>query len=205
MAEEIYEYKTIVPSKSFSLYKEKGSKFLGYIFRVSSEEEVSKNLDFVKSEHPQARHICYAYTYGIDQKTFKANDDGEPNNSAGMPIYNQILSFNLDDILIAVVRYFGGTKLGVSGLINAYKTTAKMSIEDSKIITIERQLHTLITCNYNQLSSVYHYLNTHTCQIIKQEMQEDCKIWVDFPLKNKDEVVRFFNEQAFDLKIIDNG
>ncbi len=202
MSEPIYAYQTIETGKDLILYKDKGSKFWGYIFHVSTEREVENALEEVRKEHPQARHICYAYTFGLSPKTFKINDDGEPSNSAGMPIYNQILSHNLDEVLIVVVRYFGGTKLGISGLIQAYKTAALRSIENTKIKTIELQFLVKISCNYNQLSTVYHYLNTHPCTIQNQKMEVYCEIWVDFPVRNREEVERFLNSQSFEWTML---
>src|SRR6056297_1625412 len=106
------------------LYKEKGSKFHGIVYPVNSEDEVKSKLEEVKSIHPNARHHCYAYRYGIEKEYTRMNDDGEPSSTAGKPIYGQILSHNLTNVLIVVVRYFGGTLLGTRGLIRSYKTAA---------------------------------------------------------------------------------
>jgi len=127
-------YKTIEKPSEEVLFKDKNSKFFGYAFPVSNEDDVKIHIAELKKTHHAARHWCYAYQIGTETILFRANDDGEPNNSAGMPIYGQIQSFEVTNILIVVVRYFGGTKLGVGGLITAYKTAAQLALESSKII-----------------------------------------------------------------------
>lgn len=127
-------YKTIDTSPEPVLFKDKNSKFYGYIFPVKTKENVKASLEKLKKEHHSARHWCYAYQLGTETITYRANDDGEPSNSAGMPIYGQIQSFEVTNVLIVVVRYFGGVKLGVGGLINAYKTTAQLALNDSDMI-----------------------------------------------------------------------
>lgn len=127
-------YKTI-EKPSEGLFKDKGSKFIAYAYPVSEEESVKSIIQSLKKEHYNARHHCYAYRFGYRGQTFRVNDDGEPSGTAGRPIYGQILSNNLTNILIVVVRYFGGTLLGVSGLINAYKSAASDVISNSTIIT----------------------------------------------------------------------
>ena len=122
-------YKTIAFPSEETLLKEKSSKFFGYAYPITTEEEVKPILEELRKIHPNARHICYAYQIGHEKITYRANDDGEPNNSAGAPIYGQIQSFGLTDVLVAVVRFFGGTKLGVGGLISAYKIAAQSSKE----------------------------------------------------------------------------
>ena len=127
-------YFTITQPSTEVLLKEKNSKFLGYAFPITSEEEVKIHIENLKKQHFSARHWCYAYQIGADKIQYRANDDGEPNNSAGMPIYGQIQSFGVTNILVVVVRYFGGVKLGVGGLITAYKTSAQMALEAAEII-----------------------------------------------------------------------
>ena len=127
-------YKTITKSAQGELFKDKNSKFYGYAFPVTNVEQVKTYLQTLKKEHYSARHFCYAYQFGTEIIQYRANDDGEPNNSAGMPIYGQIQSFEVTNILIVVVRYFGGVKLGVGGLINAYRTGAQLALESAEII-----------------------------------------------------------------------
>ena len=130
-------YKTLTKPSGAILWKDRGSKFYGYAFPISNEDDVKLKLEILKKEHHAARHWCYAYQIGTETSLYRANDDGEPNNTAGMSIYGQIQSFELTNILIVVVRYFGGVKLGVGGLINAYRSAAKLAIENSKIINNE--------------------------------------------------------------------
>lgn len=128
-------YKTIASESEEVLFKEKGSKFFGYAFPIQNEDEVKPIIENLKKQHPNAVHYCYAYQLGTAPKiSYRANDDGEPSNTAGTPIYGQIQSYGLTNILVVVVRIFGGTKLGVSGLISAYKTTAQMTLEASEVV-----------------------------------------------------------------------
>ena len=127
------QYQTIAAS-SYGEFKDKGSKFHAYAFPVETEEDIVKYLQEVKKEHFKARHHCYAYRLGMDKNNFRANDDGEPSSTAGKPILGQIDSFGLTNVFIVVVRYFGGTKLGVSGLINAYKTGAAEALKAAEIV-----------------------------------------------------------------------
>lgn len=127
-------YKTIA-KRSEALYKEKGSKFIGIAFPASNEDDFKTALESIKNEYHDARHHCYAFKLGMDENNYRYNDDGEPSNSAGAPIYGQIQSFNLTNIGIVVVRYFGGTKLGVGGLISAYRQAAKEALESAQLVS----------------------------------------------------------------------
>lgn len=135
MSDLVGAYKTILTPCDLGFYKEKGSKFMGYAFPVQHENEVKTHVDELWKMHHQARHVCYAFKLNA-QAPFqeRANDDGEPSNSAGKPILGQIYSFDLTNILVAVVRYYGGTKLGVGGLITAYKAAAQHCLEQAEII-----------------------------------------------------------------------
>ena len=147
-------YKTIANPSEEVLFKEKSSKFFGYAFPVCSQDEIKTNLEHLKKQHFGAVHFCYAYQIGTEKVEFRANDDGEPSNSAGMPIYGQIQSFELTNILIVVVRYFGGTKLGVGGLISAYKTTAQMALEAAEIIDKTIDVNFNISFDYKNINKV---------------------------------------------------
>lgn len=171
-------YKTISKSSEETLFKEKGSKFFGYAFPVKTEDEVYQSLEIVKEKHKSARHFCYAYQMGTDPFYFRANDDGEPSNSAGMPIYGQIQSFDLTDILVVVVRYFGGTKLGVGGLISAYKTSAKMTLENSKMIEKTIDIIFKIEFDYKNMNKVMRVIKEKNLKIIDQKMELDCNIYI---------------------------
>jgi uncharacterized YigZ family protein len=143
-----------IEKPSEGIFKDKGSKFISYAFPVSSEDEIKEIVLSIKKEHHSARHHCYAWRLGADKLQFRMNDDGEPSSTAGKPILGQIQSFDLTNILIVVVRYFGGTLLGVSGLINAYRNAAYDAINQAAIIEkiVEKQL--LIEFDYGALNEV---------------------------------------------------
>ena len=160
-----FAYKEIKDSTT-SLFKEKGSKFIGYSFKVLNNEDVKQRLNDVRKIEYGARHFCYAYQIGIENTVFRVNDDGEPRNSAGMPIYGQIQSFNITNILIVVVRYFGGTKLGVGGLVSAYKECAKATLEANKIITREITIPIQLKFNYLQMNNVMKIIKEYSLSLI---------------------------------------
>ena len=170
-------YKTIASSVQEVIFKEKSSKFLGYAFPVTSEEEIKAHLEAVKKEHFSARHWCYAWQlgHGTNQR-YRANDDGEPNNTAGIPIYGQIQSFELTNILVIVVRYFGGIKLGVGGLVQAYKTTAQLTLQEAeieeKLITEELR----IRFEYPLMIKVMRVVKEQNLNITRQLLTENCEL-----------------------------
>lgn len=171
-------YKTITKPSEETLFKEKGSKFFGYAFPVKNEEDVNICLETVKEKHKSARHFCYAYQLGTDPVYFRANDDGEPSNSAGMPIYGQIQSFDITDVLVVVVRYFGGTKLGVGGLISAYKTSTKMTLEVSEIVEKTIDIKFEIVFDYKNMNKVMRVIKEKNLNILNQKLELDCKIYI---------------------------
>ena len=179
-------YKTLTKPSPEVLYKEKGSKFYGYAFPVTNEEDIKQKITQLKKQHHSARHWCYAWQLGKEQTSYRANDDGEPSNSAGMPIYGQLQAFNVTHVLVVVVRYFGGTKLGVGGLIQAYKTTAQMALEASDVIekTIDETF--LLTFDYPEMNMVMRIVKEEKILIQKQELQENCKIIIS--VRKKDAV-----------------
>ena len=170
-------YKTIASTVQEVIFKEKSSKFLGYAFPVTSEEEIKAHLEEVKKAHFSARHWCYAWQlgYGTNQR-YRANDDGEPNNTAGIPIYGQIQSFELTNILVIVVRYFGGIKLGVGGLVQAYKTTAQLTLQEAeieeKLITEELR----IRFDYPLMNKVMRVVKEQNLNITQQLLTENCEL-----------------------------
>ena len=147
-------YNTIAFPSPEILYKEKNSKFFGYAFPVTNEDEIKEHLNILRKQHHGAVHFCYAFQLGTETLYFRANDDGEPSNSAGMPIYGQIQAFGLTNILIVVVRYFGGVKLGVGGLMSAYKTTAQFTLEASNIVEKTINVNYGITFDYKNMNKV---------------------------------------------------
>lgn len=178
-------YLTIKQAVREIIYKEKGSKFLGYAFPVSTLEEIKDIVNQLKKEHPTARHHCYAYRIGYENTMqYRANDDGEPNGTAGIPIYNQIISKDLTNVLVVSVRYFGGIKLGVSGLIKAYKTNAKETLEACEIE--EKIVEELVKVHfeYAQLSEVMRICKIMEVNILQQNFEESCELVVSLRKKN---------------------
>ena len=170
-----------IKSKAEGFYKEKGSKFLAYAFPVSDSNEVKVNLDILKKKHFNARHHCYAYILS-DEKQFRAYDDGEPRHTAGDPILNQIRSAQLKNVLIVVVRYFGGTKLGKSGLINAYKSAANDVLLNAKVVekTIEKSIS--IDFHYDGMNNIIHVIKQYNYKIIRQQYDKECSITCSVPV-----------------------
>lgn len=193
-------YKTITHPSSEILFKEKNSKFYGYAFPVNSEEEIKIQLDLLKKQHHGAVHFCYAFQLGTETIIFRANDDGEPSNSAGMPIYGQIQSFNLTNILVVVVRFFGGVKLGVGGLISAYRTAAQMALEESDIIEKTINVQFLISFDYKNMNKVMRVIKEKNLEIISQLMEESCKIIIATRKKNAEIIFDIF-ENMFEIEI----
>lgn len=173
-------YKSITKPSEEILFKDKNSKFFGYAFPIHSEDDAKIHLEELRKKHHQARHWCYAWQIGkeVQDHQFRANDDGEPSNSAGMPIYGQIQSFEVTNILIVVVRYFGGVKLGVGGLINAYKTAAQLALEASDILkrTIDERF--VLQFDYPEMNIVMRVIKEHNLNIIEQDLGLDCKIYI---------------------------
>lgn len=185
-------YKTITSPVEGILFKEKNSKFFGFAYHVLNENDVKTYLERVKKEHHAARHWCYAYQIGTEQKTFRANDDGEPSNSAGMPIYGQIQSFDVTNALIIVVRYFGGVKLGVGGLIQAYKTTAQLTLEACNIIekTINSEFD--ISFEYKHMNTVMRVIKEKQLNIVNQQLELSCRITISVRNTLADDIYRIF-------------
>jgi uncharacterized YigZ family protein len=177
-------YKTLANS-SEGFYKEKGSKFLAFAVPVTSEAEVKAFIAQKRKEHHQAVHVCSAFRLGADHKMFRASDDGEPSNSAGPPILGQIQAFELTNILIAVVRYYGGTNLGVGGLISAYRTAAKEALEAAIIIEKEEEIDLDISFAYEKMHLVMDLLKREKAQIFSQDLAEKCKL--SFRISKSDE------------------
>lgn len=169
---------------SEGFYKEKGSKFLSFIFPCSCEEDAKKILVQLRKDHHLAVHVCYAFRFGSDKKHFRSSDDGEPSNSAGPPILGQIQSFDLTNVLLAVVRYYGGTNLGVGGLINAYRTASKEAIENAEIIEDEDKKEIHILFSYEQMPQVMKVVKSHTCKISEQLFDQNCVLKLHLAASN---------------------
>ncbi|SFN56674.1 uncharacterized protein, YigZ family [Paenimyroides ummariense] len=193
-------YKTIEKPSDEVLFKEKNSKFFGYAFPVQSENEVKEILDQLKKQHYTARHWCYAYQIGTKTKIYRANDDGEPNNSAGMPIYGQIQSFDVTNVLVVVVRYFGGVKLGVGGLVTAYKTGAQMALETAEIVEKTINTHFFIRFDYKNMNKVMRVIKEKNLNVVNQVLELDCLIEISCRLTQKEEIFNAFNH-IFEVSI----
>lgn len=182
----------IAPSES--LYKVKGSKHLGYAYPISSEDEVKPLIELLKKEHFNARHHCYAYRLGADGERFRANDDGEPSGTAGKPILGQLLSFEITNVLIVVVRYFGGTKLGTSGLIDAYKTAAKMAIEEGSIVEKKIMRVFEIQFPYTVMGTVMSVFKTHDLLMLDHAFESRCYIKSEVSKEGADSIEHDLSE-----------
>lgn len=185
----LYEYQTIERPVENILLKEKGSKFIGFAFPVQDEIELKETLEKVRTEHPKATHHCYAFRLGLKGELYRANDDGEPSGSAGLPIYNQLLANELTNILLVVVRYYGGTKLGVSGLVKAYKESAKVTLEEAEIITKELETKIEITFNFNQQNVIFTLLSKFDAKVLNFDAEQNAVILARIKTKYTDDIV----------------
>jgi uncharacterized YigZ family protein len=196
-------YNTI-QNQSEGIYKEKGSKFIAYAVPCYSEEEAKRHLEQWRKEHYQSRHVCWAYRFGLDKKQFRSNDDGEPTNSAGAPILGQIQSFDLTNILIGVVRYFGGVKLGVGGLIHAYREAAQDALQQAKIIEVEVFHHISITFSYEIMPEIMNWLKRMNVQYSNQQFELNCVLDLKLPL-DKIELLKKELTNLGDIEITELG
>lgn len=170
-------YKTIEKG-SQGIFRDKGSKFIAYALPFNDELELKDVLAEIKSQHPKARHWCYAYRLTPDRSVFRVNDDGEPSGSAGRPILNTLLSSELTNILVVVVRYFGGTLLGIPGLINAYKNASQLAIDAAQIITKTQQDIYRISFAYPQTNEVMRIIKENDLEIINRDFDTQCSMQV---------------------------
>ena len=165
-----------IKNPTTGLYKEKGSKFIAYSYPIYSKEEIKERIEEVKKLEHAARHHCYAYILKPDKSSQRANDDGEPSSTAGKPILGQILSNDLTNVLIVVVRYFGGVKLGVPGLIRCYKTAAAIAITDAEILTKTIKEHYEVSFKYPQMNDVMRLVKEFDLEVINTDFRIDCKL-----------------------------
>ena len=194
-------YKTINSPSIETLFKDRNSKFFGYAFPVFNEDDVKKSIEILKKKHHSARHFCYAWQFGTDKIRFRANDDGEPSNSAGMPIYGQIQAFEVTNILIVSVRYFGGTKLGVGGLINAYRTSAQLALEASEIKEKTIDVYYQLTFEYDMMNKVQRVIKEKNLKIETQKLELNCQYILAIRKKDAKEIFDIFdNLYKVDIK-----
>lgn len=183
MSTEVLTYKTLADSCA-SEFRDRGSRFLGYAFPVDDLKTIKHYLNQLKELHPKAVHHCYAYRLGWQGTQFRANDDGEPSGSAGKPILGQIDSQGLADTLVVVVRYFGGTLLGVPGLINAYKSTSQLCLQQALVVEKDIELNFQLEYDYQQMNTVMRLLKQCDARILRQELQLFCLTKAGIPKRN---------------------
>lgn len=193
--ESTFDFKTVEKEVSDVWLKEKGSKFIGFLSPVNGEEEAKMVLEKIKSEHPKATHHCYAFRLGENGKIYRANDDGEPSGSAGLPIYNQLLAHEITNVILVVVRYYGGTKLGVGGLVKVYKETAQLTIEQAIIIQKNIESSVKITFGFDDQNTVFVLLNKFQAKITSFETTAtESEITASFPLSEKENISEKLSE-----------
>ena len=183
-----------IKSHTTGIYKEKGSKFIAYSYPVYSEQEVKERLEEVKKQEHSVRHHCYAYVLHADKSAWRVNDDGEPSSTAGKPILGQIQSNDLTNILIVVVRYFGGTKLGVPGLIRSYKTAAAIAISDTEILTKTIKEYYEVGFRYPQMNDVMRLIKEFDLEVVNTDFRIDCKLIFAAPKSKATNVVDTFKK-----------
>ncbi|WP_213520026.1 YigZ family protein [Nonlabens sp.] len=182
-------YKTIIKATEEILYKDRGSKFYANAFPLTDPEEVTDLIAVLRHTHPKAGHHCYAWKLGPSDDNYRANDDGEPSHSAGDPILGQLVAHELSDVLVVVSRIFGGTKLGVGGLISAYREAARLALSHAKIVTRTITAEVEIYFEYPQMSQVMRFIEEQHFKITKQEMTTTCTITIAVPESRQQEVV----------------
>jgi uncharacterized YigZ family protein len=188
---------------SEGFYKEKGSKFLAFAVPCKTEDEAKIRLAGWRKEHYQAVHVCYAFRFGSDKKQFRSSDDGEPSNSAGPPILGQIQSFDVTNVLVAVVRYYGGTNLGVGGLINAYRTAAKEALQNAEIVEQIDAFVVELLFEYDQMPAVMAAVKAIPMTVLEQDFGLSCRIVGEFPVSNESALQKLTDLK--DIELIQHG
>lgn len=182
MTEQEFYY--TIEKEAVAEFKDRGSKFIGYACPIRNVEEFKDRLNGIRKEHPKATHHCFAYRLGLDGNSYRVSDDGEPSGSAGRPILGQIDSKGLVNTLVVVVRYFGGTLLGVPGLINAYKSTAALALQMTPLAQKQVEKEYLVQFDYTQVGEIMAVVKQYNCRVVRQEMQLFCNMTIAIP-KNR--------------------
>lgn len=190
----MFEFLTIKNPVEDILLKEKGSKFIGFAYPVNNENDIKEKLQDLYDVHPKATHHCYAFRLGINGENYRANDDGEPSGSAGLPIYNQLLANQITNILIVIIRYYGGTKLGVGGLVKAYKESAKLTLEQAEIITKELEIEMEIRFPFSMQNIIFSLLNKFDAKILDFDAQQNCTIKTIIKTSQKESISKNLSE-----------
>jgi uncharacterized YigZ family protein len=200
-----FSFKTIKKQVDNILFKEKGSKFIGFASSITNEEDFKDYLAEIKKNHPKATHHCYAFRLGLEGENFRANDDGEPNGSAGLPIYNQILAKELANVCVIVVRYYGGTKLGVSGLVKAYKNCARETLDFSEIIVKDLKITVEISFKFALQNMIFSLINKFNGKILEFITAENCIIYTEIKMSDKENIIEKLLElHEVNFKILEN-
>lgn len=186
---ETKTFYTTIEKPGTAEFRDRGSKFIGYAFPVASVEEFKEKLNAIRKEHPKATHHCFAYRIGLDGNNFRVNDDGEPSGSAGKPILGQIDSKELTNVGVVVVRYFGGSLLGVPGLINAYKTTATVVLQTLPFVQKPIEVCYRLQFDYTTMNDVMMIIKQFNCSVLKQDIQLFCLFTIGVPVNRQDEVL----------------
>lgn len=187
--EEIKDQYQSIADISEGLFKDKGSKFIAIAFPVNTEDQAQELISETRKKYHDARHHCYAYRIGIDGEPYRINDDGEPSSSAGRPIHGQLLSFDVSDILVIVVRYFGGVKLGVSGLINAYRQASAEALNQARIIVKRVESRFELSYGYPKMNDVMRFLREEGMEIESTDFQVDCKLVAHAPRSREKQII----------------
>lgn len=183
-----------IASTGSAVFEDRGSKFIGYTFPVKTVADFKEAITGLKKEHPKASHFCFAYRLGLDGNNYRVSDDGEPSGSAGRPILGQIDSKSLKDILVVVVRYFGGTLLGVPGLINAYKTAASLAMQVTPSIRKSVEVDYSLQFDYTRINDVMTILKRFGCTIHQQEMQLFCSFKIGIAVQSEQDFLKQMKE-----------
>lgn len=186
MSEQLHYYTIEKPSTAE--YKDRGSKFIAFAYPIQSAEDFKKYLQVLKKEHPKAAHHCFAYRIGLGGNNFRVSDDGEPSGTAGKPILGQIDSKQIVNVLVVVVRYFGGTLLGVPGLINAYKTATALALQLTPVIQKQLLINYHLQFDYTKMNDVMMIVRQFGCEVLKQETQLFCSMEIGVPKGRVNEV-----------------
>lgn len=197
MTEDIYY---TIEKTATAEFKDRGSRFIGYACPVKSVLDFKEKLIEIKKAHPKASHHCFAYRLGLDGNTFRVSDDGEPSGTAGRPILGQIDSKGLVDVMVVVVRYFGGTLLGVPGLINAYRSAAALALQVAPLVQKQVEKEFRVQFDYTQLGEIMVLVRQYNCRVVQQEMQLFCNMTLAIP-KNRVEEVSYKLQEMRNVEI----
>ncbi|HEY4208193.1 MAG TPA: YigZ family protein [Puia sp.] len=198
MTKEDFYY--TIEKEATAEFKDRGSKFIGYAMPLNSVEAFKERLNEIKKQHPKATHHCFAYRLGLDGNVYRVSDDGEPSGSAGRPILGQIDSKELVNVLVVVVRYFGGTLLGVPGLINAYKSAAALALQTTPLVQKQVEQELVVQFDYTQLNEIMRVVKQYNGRVIKQELQLFCSLTIGVP-KNRSQEVQYILKEIRNVEV----